>query len=173
LEGWAFHGTDAGCAADIRNEGVTTSFAIAKVPAEVAATDDPEWYETAATHWATPKVAAFYAEDRIEKFEDPDLDLAIVAIRMEDLEEEGWLAVDGQTLDCPIASRLGRTEEELDRLWMASAQGWRDCWELYGTVLLLNPVSPENLRIIREMDDLQALIGELNAEIPGLDSNRR
>jgi len=152
LHGWAFHGTDQYTAGIIRIQGVTTTHAVAQV--EMGG----PWIETDGTHWGTPKVAAFYAEDLIEKHGDPDLDLCVVAVRISDLEGWGEFAVDGQTLDCPLATRLGRSEEEVFRQWEESAQDWQACWDVMGTLLVLAPVGHEDLHVLNGTDDLERLI---------------
>ncbi len=150
LEGWLFHGTTADVASMVQWEGVTTTEALAQSP-------DGGWTWTEGTHWGNPKVAAFYAEDRIETFDDPDLDLAILAVRVGDLETCGDFSVDGQTIDCPVYTRLGRPDHETDRMWDASAKDWNACLSVFGTLLVLGPVPPGASHLLASAADVAEL----------------
>jgi len=152
LEDWAFHGTTSDAARWIERDGVAATHAVVD--------EDGCSYRTEATHWATPKVAAFYAEDRIESFQDPRVELAIVAASMETLEEHGRFAADANSVDGPIVSRMALTEHEAYDRWEHSPKGWRDCLAAFESFLVLGPVGPEAVRVIRGLDDLNALIAE-------------
>lgn len=150
LDGWLFHGTTADVASLVQYEGVTTTEALCQ-------TRGGNWKWTEGTHWGIPKVAAFYAEDRIESFDDPDLDLAILAVRTADLEECGRFSADGQTVDCPVYTRLGRPDAETDRMWDASAKDWKACLEAFGTLLVLGAVPPGLSHTLTSADDVAQL----------------
>ena len=156
LEGWLFHGAAAATAERILCEGMKTTHAVVAHPSK-----PDRWLDRKGVHWGVPAVAAFYAEDRIESTGDPDLDLAIVGVRLSDLEDLGRLAVDGQTLDCPLASRIGRSETEIYALWDASAKDWRACLDLYGTVVALTPVPARHLRMLKSTEDVLAMIEDV------------
>ena len=160
LEGWLFHGTCEEHARAIAEEGVTTTYAVARMDYE---TGDDDWAETEGTHWGIPKVAAFYAEDLIESKDDPSLDLAIVAVRIDDLMECGDFCADGQTVDCPLYTRLGRTEAETDALWNASLKDTEACLAVHGTLLVLGPVPAGDVRILRSAADVEELAREMAA----------
>ena len=151
LEGYVFHGTDRLAAEVILREGMEPTAAIAQTE-----TDGP-WLDARGTHWGTPKVAAFYAEDLIESRENPLLDLAIIAVRIDDLAPWGAFAVDGQTIDCPLHSRLDRSEAETWSGWDASSQDWQACLEHFGTLLVLGAVPPHVMRGVASLDDLERL----------------
>jgi hypothetical protein len=164
LEGWLFHGTSEDRARSIAEDGVTTTESLFR---EDGATGHDDWHWTDGTHWGIPKVAAFYAEDRIESTEDPDLELAIVAARVADLEECGTFSADGQTIDCPLHTRLGRPEAETETLWDASAQDWKACLSVLGTLLVLGPVGPDEVRILRCAADVEELARAAGPGAPG------
>lgn len=151
LEGWLFHGTSSARAKKIARQGVTTTAALAQDA------EGGEWTWTDGTHWGHPKVAAFYAEDLIESTGRTSLQLAIVACRIDDLGACGPFATDGQTIDCPLYTRLGRKGVETDALWDASDKGWRACLDVLGTLLVLGPVGPDEIRILRSSADLERL----------------
>lgn len=151
LEGWAFHGTDGECAGSICDEGM--GFTEAWV---VCGPDEHKQIE--GTHWATPKVAAFYAEDRIESLEDDTIDLVLVAIPVRTLEKLGVLYPDANTIEYPISSRLGRTEADLWSAWNASEQDALASWSIYGTVVSDALILPEDMVFVENMNDVHALI---------------
>lgn len=151
LHGYAFHGTDLESARWIEDEGVQTGACHAQVER------DGPWIVTEGSHWATARVAAFYAEDRIEATEDPDLEIAIIAARIEDIAECGVLAVDGQTLDMPVDSRLRLDEDAIRPAWESSAQDWRACWEIMETLLVLGSVPADKVHVLRSLDDVARL----------------
>lgn len=151
MDGWVFHGTSAARAERILSEGMRTTFAIANDRGA------GQWRECAATHWGTPAVAAFYAEDLIESLEDPHLELALIAARLDDLRSLGPMAADGQTLDCPLLSRLERPEHEILSAWDASDMGWEACRELYGTFVLLSPVPGGLMQRLGSPGDVEEL----------------
>ncbi len=157
LEGYLFHGTDADVAALVAYEGVTTTFAIAGQDGCAA------FHETEGTHWGTPKVAAFYAEDLIERHDDPGLELAILAVRVADLEGCGRFATDGQTIDCPLHTRLDRDPAATDAAWDASAKDWRACLDVLGTLLVLGPVPSGDVRALHGLSDLDLFLSELDS----------
>jgi len=159
LEGWLFHGTCAGCAGLIADEGVTTTDCL--VPDA-----DGAWTWDQGTHWGTPKVAAFYAEDRIESRDDPGLELAIVAARVSDLVPCGPFATDGQTIDCPLYTRLERPAVGTDACWEASDKGWEACLDAFGTVVVLGPVGPWDLEVLRCAGDVEALVAAASLPRP-------
>jgi hypothetical protein len=154
LEGWIFHGTAADRASLIAAVGVDTTYAVA------GGDDAAEWDETEGSHWGTAPVAAFYAEDLIESTEDDRLRLAIVAVRIADLETDGPFVVDGQTLDCPLDTRLERDSDAIDADWRKSSQGWRDCLDIFGTLLVLGPVPQGQVHVLKTLQDVEALVAE-------------
>lgn len=158
LDGHLFHGTASDAAGEMSYQGMDTTFAI-------AGRDACETYEeTEGTHWGTPKVAAFYAEDRIESRDDPDLELAIVVARRADLEASGEFAVDAQTLDCPLYTRLDRPQEATDAAWEGSSRDWRACLDAYGTLLVLGPVEADRLRVLRTVEELHEYVAEIQSD---------
>lgn len=159
LDGWVFHGTSVDNAATIEYEGVTSSRALADHP-------DGSSGWTEGTHWGTPKVAAFYAEDLIESEEDPDLELAIIAVRMDDLRPCGTFVTDGQTVDVPLYTRLDAEESSIKERWEASPKGWQDCWECFGTLLVLGDVPADDIRVIESIEDVLAMVEATSAPAP-------
>ncbi len=153
LEGWAFHGTCDEHAGSIMADRVTTTHAVVN-----SARRPDAWRYVQGTHWGTPAVAGFYAEDLIERFDEPSLELAIVAASISDLMEWGTLHADGQTVDCPLDSRLPLTLGDIEARWEQSAKGWRDAWELHGTFVVQGSVGHEDLHLIRDAADVEELI---------------
>ena len=82
---------------------------------------------------------------------------------MSDLEACGTFAVDGQTLDCPLSSRLGKTDDEVHLAWDASAKDWRACLDVMGTLLVLGPVPPGDVHVLEGPSDLPDLLAELDS----------
>lgn len=164
LEGWLFHGTSANRARKILREGVRTTEASARID---GMTGHADWFWTEGTHWGHPKVAAFYAEDRIESTGRPDLDLAIVAVPVAELEACGPFSADGQSIDCPLYTRLGRPQAETDALWAASRQDSRASLDVLGSLLVLGPVGPGELRLLRTATDVEELAREVSGPAPG------
>ncbi len=157
LDGWAFHGATARAAMSIMREGLSPSHAVVNGP---EAPDD--WVTVEGTHWGTPAVAAFFAEDRIETYDDPRLSLAILAARIDDLAEHGDLVSDGQMLDCPLLSRLEVTEEALLADWEASDKGWRACWRNYGTIVVQGMgIPPGSMTMLRTEADVATLVARI------------
>jgi len=164
LEGWLFHGTSASRARKIAREGVITSESLARAD---GMTGHEDWFWTAGTHWGHPKVAAFYAEDLIESSGRSKLDLAIVAVPLSELEASGPFSADGQSIDCPLYTRLGRTQAETDALWDSSKQDSQASLAVLGSLLVLGPVGPEALRVLRSAADVEDLVREASAPVPG------
>jgi hypothetical protein len=159
LEGWVFHGTSIDNAATIEYEGLTSSRALADHP-------DGSSGWTEGTHWGTPKVAAFYAEDLIESEEDPDLELAIIAARIDDLMTCGAFVTDGQTVDEPLYTRLDADKSAILERWEASPKAWRDCLECFGSLLVLGNVPADNIHLIESMDDVVTILEATSALVP-------
>lgn len=157
LEGWAFHGTSPDRAQWIAIEGMKETEALPDNGPNAGVM-------STGTHWATPLVAAFYAEDLILS-RDPDIDpmneLVIVAARISDLETCGLLVTDGATVDWPIVDRLAGTEEEIRSRWEASRKQWQDCWKVFGTLLVLGEVPAHHLTMLNGIEDLAALLQEV------------
>lgn len=160
LHGYAFHGTDIEAARWIAEEGVQAGACHAQV------VSDGPWLATEGTHWATARVAAFYAEDRIEATENPELGIAIVAARIDDIAECGALAVDGQTLDMPVDTRLRLGEDGVWPAWEASVQDWRACWEIMETLLVLGSVPAEKVSVIADLEDVERLLAKVSSPAP-------
>jgi hypothetical protein len=152
LAGWLFHGTSLTRAMGIAADGVLATDVL--LPGGQRGTEDRWAY---GTYWATPRVAAAYAEDRIAECAGAGTAPAIVAVRLDDLCAEGVMVPDVQSLDCPLEAALGRTAKEAIAAWEASAQEWQDCLELFGTVVCLAPVGPEHVHVIASRADLAAL----------------
>lgn len=156
LDGWVFHGAAAATCGKIAREGMRATHAV------VNSERSPDrWREVKGCHFGKPAVAAFFAEDRIESTDDPDLRLGILAVRLEDLSDLGRIAADGQMLDCPLTSRLGRSEEEIYALWDASAKGWRDCLDIYGAVVVLSGVPADRMTVLTCRADVAQLVGNV------------
>ena len=153
LEGWAFHGTCEAHVASIMRKGVTTTHAVMNSPRKPDA-----WRDAKGTHWGTPAVAGFYAEDLIDRYDDPSLGLAIVAARISDLSGWGSLHADGQTVDCPLHGRLPLALGEIEERWEASSKRWDDAWELHGTFVVAGAVGPDDLHVIRDVADVDDLV---------------
>lgn len=149
LEDYVFHGTDKNIAEQIAKEGVTSSYAVKY------SVQDDSYEETLGTHWGTARVASFYAKDQRERYDDPELSLVLIAARKQDLEQYGEFAVDGQTLDCPLSEYLDLSEEEVYRRWDVSAKDWNSCFELYGTILVLGDIPPDEIVILQTPEDIE------------------
>lgn len=156
LEGWVFHGTDGIAAAGILEEGLLPSYALVQAK-------DGRWIESEGVHFGSANIAAFYAEDRIESLEDPDIDLVIFGIARDQLAQYGQLAVDGQTIDCPIDSRLRMGGKNLFELWEASNQDAEACMEIFETTLVLGQIPASSLCVFRSVSDVQKLTGQAHS----------
>lgn len=159
LEGWAFHGTDGLAAFTISDEGLRETNCI--VP-----TGPNDWIESEGVHWGSPAVAAFFAEDRIESTQDPDLDLVIFAARLDDIHRLGPVVADGAMIDVPLYSRLALPRSEVDAhihrwLDMPSPITWMDSWEVLETLIVQAPVPTQLLFKLESEDDVRSLI-EMN-----------
>jgi len=107
----------------------------------------------------------FYAEDRCEADEDPDLPLALVAARLDDIAASGPLGLDEQSAECPIETRLGRGFDEIWGALERSERDWKASYDILGSFVCLGSVDPDKLRVIGGLDDLAALVAEV-ADIP-------
>lgn len=151
LSGWVFHGTDEFAAEHIRQEGIKRSFAIVSDAKN-------NWTQTTASHFGTPNLAAFFAEDRIESLEDDSIELSIFGARLADLEEFGEFAVDGQMLDCPVPSRLSLDENDISSEWETSKKDWRACFDIFETVVVLADIPAQTLIEFKNINDLYAFL---------------
>lgn len=159
LDGWTFHGAAGHSLESIENDGLHAT--------EVMMRDGDEQWWTAGTYWATPRVAAWYAEDTAEGMDPPDWDFGIVAARIADVAECGQLAPDEQTIDSPIASVIGRDAESLYAEWEADPRReWTEAYRIYESFVCLGPVGPDALCVIRSEKDLEAVIAAA-AAVPG------
>lgn len=149
LKGWVFHGTDGEASLGIEEEGILES--IAYVP-----TTNGEWEESKGVHFGTANVAAFFAEDRIESKEDPDIDMIIYGASLAALKNCGDLAVDGQMLDQPLSSRTRVSEKEVFTTWEASAKDWKASLDVLETVVVLGVIPRELLTGFRSARDVHA-----------------
>jgi hypothetical protein len=159
FEDWLFHGTSGSNADLIMSEGMNLSPAQVSLDDQSYSFDDaaPRWFWSNGTHWASPLVAAYYAEDTLLGNYPPEEDIAIIVIRRKDLESCGELVVDGQTVDSPIFSRLalGRGAEDE---WDSSSRTAKNCLRIFETVVCLGAPSQDMLHEIRTMDDLNRLL---------------
>lgn len=155
LHGYVCHGTSVDRTRTIAIQGLTTTEVLMRDGPEDS-NGYPEQRWTDGTYWGIPTVAAFYAEDLIESLENPNLELAIVIARLEDICQEGEMTVDEMTLDSPLSERLDRTEEELWQDWEQSAQSWQDGLTIYGSVVCLAPIGPEYLHILSTPEAVMA-----------------
>lgn len=147
LEGWVFHGTDEVAAPGIDNTGLVR--AVAYIPMA-----NNEWIETEGVHFGTANVAAFFAEDRIESREDPDLELVIYGAPLAELKKCGPLAVDGQMLDVPLYSRVKTPEADVFHVWRQSSQDWQACLRIFETVVVLADIPRKLLTAFKSVDDV-------------------
>lgn len=159
LHGWVFHGTDANSAASILSEGLIPTHAITPTPA--GKWDD--WEESEGNHFGTPLVASFFAEDLIESFDDPSLDLTLLAIKIEDLAQHGALCADGAMIDVPLFSRLKNSESDvIDKInaWSTRVTypDWHECFETLETVICKGHVPGRALISLSNCADLDELI---------------
>lgn len=159
LERWVFHGTDGVAARSVEDWGLRSSRAL-------ASTSYAEWEETEGVHFGTPRVAAFFAEDRIESLEDPGIELVLFAAPLDSLAVFGEFAADGQMVDVPLCSRLCRTEAQVDQDWSGSAQDWQACLRVLGTVIVLGDVPAAVLTPMRSKADLALLLETLSRPVP-------
>ena len=151
LEGWVFHGTDESAAALIAVEGLCPSAAILH--------DGDGWIDDEAVHFGSANVAAFFAEDLIESTENPRLRLVLLGARLEDIARCGSLGTDGQMIDCPLYSRLRKSESEVARkLEEGMPISWQECFDVLETVTVQGIVPPQYLHTFRSVKDLDVLI---------------
>lgn len=152
LAGWLFHGTSTTAAIDIGSDGVR--------PTAVLQREHGTWSWTEGTYWAIPAVAAFYAEDRCEETDD---DPVLVAVRLDDLRSLGDLVIDEQSLDCPIVSRLGKTDEEVEAEWHRlqaepSILPWQASLAATGSLVCLGEVPADRIVMLQTAEDLQIML---------------
>lgn len=152
LEGWVFHGTYKMAGEVIKADGLSETSAIVPLPGG-------DWTETTGVHFGTPSVAAFFAEDRIESFDDPDLELMIFGAPLERLTQWGELAADGAMIDVPLYSRLHRSMDCVDAWIHASlAQdtpvSWRQCLDYLETVVVLGAIPAFELTCFESAEDV-------------------
>lgn len=162
LDGWVFHGTSLEQARSILSSGMNATDVLLR-DGFPDRDGNPTQRWTTGTYWATPAIAAYYAEDKIEQREEPNALLAIVAARLADVEGEGMMEVDEQSLDCPIETRLGRSAEDIFGDWDASTKSWEDCLRIYGSAVCLSPVGPECMKLITSSDDLADILAEVQS----------
>jgi hypothetical protein len=145
LQDWLFHGTTREITRHIAIEGVTTT--------DVLVRDGNHQSWVSGTYWGTPLIAAFYAEDHLY---DEQVDIALVAVRIADLEDEGALIQDEQSLDFPIFSRLGFGEDEVARIWGSLSKtepAWKASLAATGALVCLGPVCQTKVTIIKDIND--------------------
>ena len=169
LEGWVFHGTERSRATSIRFFGMETTVACVNGSGRAA----DRWRWTRGSHWGTAAVAAFYAEDLSESLECQIL-FSIVAVRLDDLVRHGSLRADGQSIDCPLWTRLGidntSDEHALASRWDGSRKDWRASMDYTGSLVCLAPVPPSVLTVLDDEDGLEAWMGTKTTgaeKIPG------
>jgi hypothetical protein len=157
LSGYAFHGTTAAVADLVEELGVTTT--------RVWAFDEDVRTAMEGTYWATPAIAAFYAEDRIESEDDPDLDLAFIVVSLDDLATQGDFMQDEGSLESPIVTRLGRSHEDILAAYEAlsgkECDPWKASLETTGSFVCLGEVEPSIVHVVRNANDLTTMLANL------------
>ena len=148
MYGWAFHGTDDASAESIIRTGLKPSFSI-------TLNEAGEWEEDVGVHFGTANVAAFFAEDRIESLDDSGIKLSLIGARLADLEHCGRLEADGQMIDCPIYTRLQRSELEVNEALTQPAMSWNTCFELLETFVVRGAVPPDKLVEFKSVEDVR------------------
>lgn len=160
LNGWVFHGTSGPNIDRIRYEGLRTT--------DLHLRDaDGDWIASG-THWATPWLASWYAEDCILSAGDAALPLGFVAARITDLAREGDLVPDFASVDFPIVERLGLSRDQLQDVWEKSAGDWSASFRILQAFGCTAPVGPDMLRVITNMDELGLLLSEALMDDAGL-----
>jgi hypothetical protein len=152
LEHYLFHGTSLKCARYIQKEGVHAT----EVLMQDEDDEDNQCWTTTGTYWANPLIAAFYAEDK--QYNNPNIKLAIIACPKDHIISEGIMAIDLQSLDCPLCDRLGKSEDDILNAWEGSEQTWEDCIRIYGSAVCLSPIGPEKITVIKTLEDIYNLI---------------
>jgi len=109
----------------------------------------------AGSYWSSNSDLADYYEETVG---DEGREPVCLVINLNELNEAA-IVPDYPGLEEPITTVIGLAEKEVQRLWQASGQGWRDSLELIGSIRYELPIAADLLRIAGEYDD-ELLIGQ-------------
>lgn len=155
LEGWLFHGTSLPEARSIVSDGMQTTEALLDPPGGKWGEYNGDYLRKRGTFWASAWVAAFYAEDRIESLEDPDLPLALIAVRRDVLAASGPLHPDICSVEVPLDSRLGMSNKEVVDRWLKSKRDASACFDIVQSLVCLGVPPKQEIALLASLDDVR------------------
>jgi hypothetical protein len=158
LEGYLFHGCTQMTADSILAEGMDLTEVLLDDPSH-----DDRHLEREGTFWASPSVAAFYAEDRVDAL-DGDIPLCLIAVPREALEAAGKWEPDIMSVYPCMSERLGRAEADLLAEWDASSKDAEASFRVFESVAVLGAPKVADMTVIRDLDDAMEF---LRANSPG------
>jgi hypothetical protein len=109
----------------------------------------------AGSYWSSNSDLADYYEETVS---DEGREPVCLVIDLSELNEAA-IVPDYPGLEEPITTVIGLAEKEVQRLWQASGQGWRDCLELIGSIRYELPIPANLLRVVGD-DDYELLIDQ-------------
>jgi hypothetical protein len=93
------------------------------------------------SYWAKKNIAEYYAIEECELSGGKPL-LIKLPIELFDVNK---LQIDNPTIEDPLTYTLGKSEEELYRMWRRSKKTWKSCLSIYGSVFYTGDIGIQEL----------------------------